>query len=168
MIDTQWTQSAQNVDYYVPANSSHTAMIHEPQTQPTETTQRDLCLEDFIGWDEMASHSNLRHTGPSNQPQYGGDGSRGMDPTLDNFHPTENIPNNHVYRSADTSHDNSRQQPADTMASHGRMILSQDGNHQLNIKLRHNDTVSFTSLPYPIIKGQCMFFNSSVLRIWHQ
>ena len=190
-------------------------MIHELSTQSTGTTQRDLCLEDFIGLYEMASHSNLPHTGHFTQPQYGGDGSWGMDPTLDNFHPAKNIPDNHIYGSANTSHENSfraenmpqdhtphrstyplcaivdrqrsqimpslpeifeplsspytsstslrpaaasPQQTADTMISHGRMILSQDGNHQLDIKLRHDDTVSFYALAIPQDKGTAHVF----------
>lgn len=110
-MDTQWTQSAQK-DHYIPANNSDTVLIHELSKQSTETTQTDLCLEDFIGSDEIASHWNLLHTGPFTQPQYGGDLSRsyglwGMDPTFDNFHPAENITENYVCGSADTSHENS-------------------------------------------------------------
>src|ERR1035438_8622847 len=97
-MDTQWTQSAQNADYYVPANNSDTVMIHEISTQSTEMTETDLCLKGFMGCDEIASHWNILHTGPFTQPQYGGDssssyGSWGMDPTL---HPAENIPDNYV------------------------------------------------------------------------
>lgn len=110
-MDTQWTQPAQNVNYYVPADNSDAAMIYELSTQSTETTQRGLRLEDFIGCDEIASHWNLPHTGPFTQPQYGGDSSSCHGPwiaypTVDNIHPVGNIPNNHVWGSAGTSHEN--------------------------------------------------------------
>ncbi|CZR52901.1 uncharacterized protein PAC_02778 [Phialocephala subalpina] len=109
-MDTQSSQSPQYVDYYYSANNSNTAMIRAQSTQATETTQRDMCLEDIIGWDDTAPDSNLPHTGPFTQPQYGGGssasshGSWGMDLTYDNFHPAENTPNTpHDHASHNTS-----------------------------------------------------------------
>lgn len=114
MMDTQWSQSAQNVDYYVPANNSDTAMIQAQSTQSTETTQRGIHVEDFIGLDDTVAVSNLFHTGgPFTQPQEGvdsstsGRGSWSMDPTLDIFRPSENISENQTSMNADTSNENS-------------------------------------------------------------
>ncbi|KAH8595079.1 hypothetical protein B0O99DRAFT_158033 [Bisporella sp. PMI_857] len=107
-MDTQSAQSEQNIDYYVPANNLDFAMMQEPSTQSTEITQRDLCLEDYIGCGETVSLWDLPHTGPYTQSQYGGESSRShelwiMDPTLDNPYPAENIPDNQVCTSAGAS-----------------------------------------------------------------
>jgi hypothetical protein len=45
------------------------------------------------------------------------------------------------------------QQPAATSTSSSRMMLSQDGNHQLNVELCYDDAVSFYALATPHDKG---------------
>lgn len=112
MMDTHCSQAAQNVNYHVLADNLDTAMMYELSTQLTETTQRDLCMEDYIGCYKTASHPNQPHTGPFTQPQYGGDSSGShvsgtTYPTVDNLYPVENIPNNHVWGNTGTSHENS-------------------------------------------------------------
>ena len=113
-MDTQWSQSAQNVDYYVPANISDTAMIQAQATQSTETTQGGIHVEDFIGLDDTAAVSNLSYTGgPFTQHQEGVDsstsvrGSWSMDPTPDIFHSSEDISENQISTNAETSNENS-------------------------------------------------------------
>jgi hypothetical protein len=60
----------------------------------------------------------------------------------------------------------SPQQPADTKTSQG--CISQDANYQLDIKLCHDDTVSFYALATPHDKGTTHDFQLVGPKIWYQ